>query len=100
MTEFERYWQNCAPCGALGKSLTVKCDRTTPRRFLVYCGDYKCAHWVVIAAAAGAMTCGCPTLNPSSLVRFAAIEPRISDRCSNKREWEWAASNEKRSPQM
>jgi len=50
MTEFERYWQNCAPCGALGESLTVKCDRTTPRRFLVYCGDYKCAHSVIISA--------------------------------------------------
>ena len=37
-------------CSAHRKSLSGKCGNRGPTRLIVYCGDYKCAHSVIIDA--------------------------------------------------
>ena len=46
--------------------------RSGPRRLLIYCGDYRCAHSVVLDAAPWGDDVRRPISNPSLLARSAA----------------------------
>jgi hypothetical protein len=58
-----------------------------PIRLIVYCGDYKCAHSVVVDASRWGDDVRLPTWSRDLRVRFAAIGLPTSGRCSSTRTW-------------
>jgi len=63
------------------------------RRLLIYCGDYKCAHSVVIDAGRWVTMCACPTLSRGSAVRYAVAAAPMSGRYLSRKHEDGLASS-------
>jgi hypothetical protein len=59
-----------------------------PRRLLIYCGGYRCAHSVVVDAARWVMMFAYRTSSRNLLAKSAATAAPMSGRCLSGHEWE------------